>query len=214
MSCHPQNQRLFGVRIASTTLTSKEQLDTGATRIKVWVETTRNQMTFAVGQRGKRMSDLISRQDAIEQAKELFTLGGCYCDQPSIIGMLNALPSAEPEVLACGEGELIAEPEKRTNKRTETHACDLISRQAAIDALQSEINEIVPPFDNTIGAIRCGIRLSRNIIEDLPYERVNKCENCASYEIAKNGVNGFCNEHNHCMDSYEFCSRWRKRGES
>ena len=27
-----------------------------------------------------------------------------------------------------------AQPEKRTNKRTETHACDLISRQAAIDA--------------------------------------------------------------------------------
>ena len=28
-----------------------------------------------------------------------------------------------------------AQPEKRTNKRTETHACDLISRQAAIDAI-------------------------------------------------------------------------------
>ena len=28
-----------------------------------------------------------------------------------------------------------AQPEKRTEERTETHACDLISRQAAIDAL-------------------------------------------------------------------------------
>ena len=27
------------------------------------------------------------------------------------------------------------QPEKRTDKRTETHACDLMSRQAAIDAL-------------------------------------------------------------------------------
>ena len=30
-----------------------------------------------------------------------------------------------------------AQPEKRTNKRTETHACDLISRQAAIDAIEN-----------------------------------------------------------------------------
>ena len=30
-----------------------------------------------------------------------------------------------------------AQPEKRTNKRTETHACDLISRQAAIDAAKA-----------------------------------------------------------------------------
>ena len=29
-----------------------------------------------------------------------------------------------------------AEPEKRTEERTETHACDSISRQAAIDAIQ------------------------------------------------------------------------------
>lgn len=29
-----------------------------------------------------------------------------------------------------------AQPEKRTDKRTETHSCDLIDRQAAIDALE------------------------------------------------------------------------------
>lgn len=33
------------------------------------------------------------------------------------------------------------QPEKRTNERTETHARDLISRAAAIDALIAEINE-------------------------------------------------------------------------
>lgn len=45
---------------------------------------------------------------------------------------------------------------------------DLIDRQVAIDKLQKEINKGIPPFDDVIGAIRCGVRLARNIIEDLP----------------------------------------------
>ena len=45
---------------------------------------------------------------------------------------------------------------------------DLISRQAAIYALQKEINKGTPPFNDVIGSIRCGVRLARNIIEDLP----------------------------------------------
>ena len=45
---------------------------------------------------------------------------------------------------------------------------DLISRKSAIDALQKEIDKAIPPFDDVIGSIRCGVRLSRNIIEDLP----------------------------------------------
>lgn len=45
---------------------------------------------------------------------------------------------------------------------------DLISRQAAIDALQKEINKGIPPFNDVFGSIRAGVRLARNIIEDLP----------------------------------------------
>lgn len=45
---------------------------------------------------------------------------------------------------------------------------DLISRAAAIDALQKEIDKGIPPFDDVMGSIRCGVRLARNIIEDLP----------------------------------------------
>ena len=45
---------------------------------------------------------------------------------------------------------------------------DLIKREDAIEALQKEINKGIPPFDDTMGAIRCGVRLARNIIEDLP----------------------------------------------
>jgi len=35
-----------------------------------------------------------------------------------------------------------AQPEKCTDKRTETHACDLISRQAAIDALMVAVDDV------------------------------------------------------------------------
>ena len=43
------------------------------------------------------MSDFISRQNAIEGGRELFSMGDCYCDELSIVGMLNGLPTAEPE---------------------------------------------------------------------------------------------------------------------
>ena len=43
------------------------------------------------------MSDFISRQNAIEGVRELFSMGDCYCDELSIVGMLNGLPTAEPE---------------------------------------------------------------------------------------------------------------------
>ena len=43
------------------------------------------------------MSDLIDRRVAIENIKELFRMGDCFCDEYSIIGMLNQLPSAEPK---------------------------------------------------------------------------------------------------------------------
>lgn len=43
------------------------------------------------------MSDLIDRKIAIQGIRELFHLGECYCDEFSIVGMLNILPSVEPE---------------------------------------------------------------------------------------------------------------------
>ena len=46
------------------------------------------------------MSDLIDREKAIQGVRELFSLGECYCDELSIVGMLNGLPSAEQERMA------------------------------------------------------------------------------------------------------------------
>jgi hypothetical protein len=39
------------------------------------------------------MNDLIDRKKAIQGVRELFSMGDCYCDELSIIGMLNGLES-------------------------------------------------------------------------------------------------------------------------
>ena len=66
------------------------------------------------------MSDLISRQQAIDAIMGEYP-DAHYPDWYAI--KIMALSSAQPE--------------ERTEKRTESHACDLISRQAAIDALHT-----------------------------------------------------------------------------
>lgn len=57
---------------------------------------------------------------------------------------------------------------------------DSISRRMAIDALQKEINKGIPPFNDVFGSIRCGVRLARNIIEDLPSAQpeIVRCKEC------------------------------------
>ena len=85
-------------------------------------------MTFATTANitGEPMDDLISRQAAIAVADSSDYVGLSVEDvkkvTDEVVKGLKQLPSAEPE--------------KRTEERTETHACDCISRQAAIDALQ------------------------------------------------------------------------------
>ena len=74
---------------------------------------------------------------------------------------------------------------------------DLISRQAAIDALQKEINKGIPPFDDVIGSIRCGVRLARNIIEDLPSAQpeIIRCNDCKYFERRSIYHHGLCDVH-------------------
>lgn len=59
------------------------------------------------------MSDLINRQDAID----------CFWDENrmmrdwlDIIKDIRSLPSAEPEILACGNGELDAQTERKSGE--------------------------------------------------------------------------------------------------
>lgn len=135
------------------------------------------------------MSDLISRQAAIDEIKALYEWHDTVTED-RVIDHLKRLPSVQPEILACGEGELnvpdtnvgdmisrqaaidapgeapksklrivktyadqwfddvaklssllSAQAEERTEERTETHACDMISRQVAIDALWKALYE-------------------------------------------------------------------------
>ena len=71
------------------------------------------------------MDDLISRQEALNALNKLDVSDGvgissiaCGVQELAIISIQH-LPSAQPK--------------ERTENRTETHACDCISRQAAID---------------------------------------------------------------------------------
>ena len=84
------------------------------------------------------MSDLIDRQAAIEGILEFMPQKPN--DDASIAEQVNY--SAWCCALNCAEAFVRtmppAQPEKRTEERTETHSCDCISRQAAIDALCDE----------------------------------------------------------------------------
>lgn len=60
------------------------------------------------------------------------------------IAIIEELPSAQPErcedcVNFSKTRLLIPQPEKRTEECTETHACDLISRQAALDCVTYDV---------------------------------------------------------------------------
>lgn len=66
------------------------------------------------------MSDLINRKAAIDEINErqrkLIYCFGFENDMVKIMNIaksiITSIPSAQPEVLACGEGELIAQPER------------------------------------------------------------------------------------------------------
>ncbi len=87
--------------------------------------------------------DLISRQAAIDTALEFFVefLGGAFYEnsQKELIARFQRLPSAQPEVLAHGEGELSTQLEitrckdckfyTPMNRETKTGICNLTMHQ-------------------------------------------------------------------------------------
>ena len=73
------------------------------------------------------MGDLISRQSAIDAIENV------SCSDGNGISVLKC--EAIDDVVRTIRNLPSAQPEERTNKRTETHACDLIDRRMAIDAL-------------------------------------------------------------------------------
>ena len=77
------------------------------------------------------MSDLIDRQQAIDALHmHLMYRMGTDSNKKRLDDWINGLPSAQ----------------ETHEKRTETHACDLISRQAAIDALDEIESEVADGY--------------------------------------------------------------------
>lgn len=68
-------------------------------------------------------SNLISRQEAIDDINKYFNRieklkrrglnNGEKAIFQDMLGIMKSLPSAQPEILACGSGELIAQPERK-----------------------------------------------------------------------------------------------------
>ena len=127
-------------------------------------------------------SDTISRQDAVKtmyDACEDIDDESLHIDV--IVDALENLPSAESET---------------HEERTETHACDLISRQDAIDALDKRFDSI--PMEQTTE-----ILLLRKDLRDLPSAEpeIIRCKNCKYWRQQTNYIGdslsfGFCENDN------------------
>lgn len=133
------------------------------------------------------MNDLISRQAAIDALAKFVPYAICDESTESYTnGLTDAynlicqLPSAQP---------------KRTEKRTETHACDCISRQAAIDALDKRFDSI--PMEQTTE-----ILLLRKDLRNLPSAQPQRMRGKWTYGEDEYGIDGY-----HC-DKCGFFVPW------
>ena len=106
-----------------------------------------------------------------------------------------------------------AQPEKRTDEHTKTHACDLISRQAAIDALKMDISII--PFAKAREYVRESIETIYNRLEELPpaQPEIIRCKDCKFYSpMNRETKTGICNliMHQNFGDNW-FCAGAERR---
>ena len=119
------------------------------------------------------MSDLISRQAALEAIQARADMELAEVNHYYLMGFQEAAEAVEsvPD----------AQPEERTNERTETHACDLIGRQAAIDAAI----EAADDWDG--GCSKERDRFIRDALEELPSAQPEPEEDC---DTCKHGYFG------------------------
>ena len=103
------------------------------------------------------------------------------------------------------------QPEERTNKRTETHACDSISRRAAL--------KIVTKHIGVDGDRACLIDVGKTYGEIYALPPVQpeliRCKDCKYFETAGNLLDGLCRRHRipTTMYSTGFCSMAERREE-
>ena len=100
--------------------------------------------------------DLISREAALD----------CFHDWIDRRGDVHT-PDEMAEYIAI-EALPFVESEKRTEERTETHACDTISRQAAITAIQKAYVDTEGGTDKCAVWKNVGLTNALHIMQDLP----------------------------------------------
>ena len=90
-----------------------------------------------------------------------------------------------------------AQPEERTEKRTGTHACDLISRQAAIDALEciNGVEDVLRSLPTVQSEPKEGHWIQYD--KRFPWRHHYKCSECGNY-LDFSGVNAGRGEANYC----------------
>ena len=144
------------------------------------------------------MDDLISKRAAIDAIVGILTHGQALeCSR-----RISALPPAQPK------------NEEQTAKSAQNVTNDeLISRKAAVDALGKMMPKPYTldgshPADEEIFRAQEIFADCIKTIEILPpaQPEITECQNCQVYEIAKNGVNGWCPKMGRCMDMYDYCS--------
>ena len=140
------------------------------------------------------VNDCISRQAAIDEIDEwikAFRENGhkeSAADACLIQDGIIQLPSAQPE--------------KRTIKRTETRACDLISRAAAIDELNKGAWGV--EWDKT---------LAKTMIESLPSAQpeIVRCKDCKHNKLPSTSGNANCEIYYGMTNQDGFCHMAERR---
>ena len=143
--------------------------------------------------------DLISRQAAIDALHmDLMYRMGTDSNKKRLDDWINSLPSAQET------------HEERTEERTKTHACDLIDRQAAIDAMNTRLEDIKLTWRGKVKKGEIAMYLDmRGVIETFPsaQSEIIRCSECkfskciepnddwyeCQHDKRVNHSNGYCN---------------------
>ena len=150
------------------------------------------------------MSDLISRQAAIDALDVL-----CQEHRYKIPGKgetYSQYNEAWQDALDRAEGAIFnlppAQPETH-DKRTETHACDSISRQAATDALRKMQTYKLFSGDDMLLIDQAGAMTELMMLPSAQPEII-RCKDCKHFEYDHvENVNGIP-----LIVSHEICMRW------
>ena len=145
--------------------------------------------------KAQEKTDLISRQDALDVLDEFqeSVENGTPCYAKARAQMCNILP---------------IQPEKRTEERTETHACDLINRQA----LMKEFSDFVRASNNSDFAQTPTWNDTVSLVGSMPSAQpeIIRCKDCKYAHITIHGEVKYCDEwfpdESHYIDTDNYCS--------